>query len=80
MKAKIGTRIKFIKTLEASATGDHPDIIYARKDEEGEITGHDAKEGYMVKMDSWDASFGAILGEEFIPLTLKPNQSKELNL
>ena len=68
-KLPIGTRIKFIKTLDACATGDHPDIIYARKDEEGEITGHDAKEGYMVKADSWAASFGAELETEFVILT-----------
>lgn len=59
----IGTRIRFIKTLDAPANEDHPAIVYARKGETGEITGHETKEGYWVKTDSWSASFGASANE-----------------
>jgi len=60
MKLPIGTKIRFTKTLEDGANEDHPDLLYAEKGELGEIVGHNAKEGYMVKADRWPkASFGA---------------------
>lgn len=65
-KLPIGTRIQFVKQLDADATGDHPAIIYARKDEHGSIVSYEAKEGYLVKTDNWPASFGAIHKEEFV--------------
>lgn len=58
-KLRIGTRIRFVATLSESATGDHPDLLYANNGETGEITGHNDFEGYMVKTDSWPHSFGA---------------------
>lgn len=58
MKYPIGCRIRFRKTLDASPNEDHPAIVYARIGEKGEITGYDAREGYMVKADAWPHSFG----------------------
>jgi len=60
-KLKVGTRIKFNKTLTEGACEDHPSRLYASKGEEGEITGHDCWEGYMVKRDRWPAPFGCEL-------------------
>lgn len=59
----IGTRIRFIKTLDSPANEDHPAIVYARKGETGQITGHGTREGYWVKTDSWAAPFGASAAE-----------------
>jgi len=67
-KLEIGTKIKFTKDLYSHATDDCPAFDYARKGETGEVTGHDCREGHMVKTDNWDASFGAILNEEFVML------------
>ena len=64
----VGTRIRFINDLTAPATGDHPAHLYARKDDNGTVTGHDCWEGHMVKWDNWNASFGAKLGEDFVIL------------
>lgn len=58
-KLPIGTRIRFPKGLHESASGDHPALTYANAGERGEITGHNAFEGYMVKTDSWHNPFGA---------------------
>lgn len=55
----IGNRIRFLKTLDARATEDHPDIVYAKKGELGTITGYGTKEGYWVKTDNWPSAFGA---------------------
>ena len=62
----IGTRIKFIKSLYGSATGESPACVYAEKGDGGEVTGHGCWEGHWVKWDKWDAPFGAKLGEDFI--------------
>lgn len=67
-KLPIGTPIRFLKKLDAAANENHPAIIYADKGETGTITGHNASEGYMVKTDTWPASFGAELGTEFTPV------------
>lgn len=63
----IGTRIRFVETLDAPASGDHPALIYATKGEMGEITGYGTREGYWVKTDSWPNPFGASI-EEFTPI------------
>jgi hypothetical protein len=68
-KLPIGTRIRFIKRLDAAANEEHPDIVYAKCGETGEITGHNDFEGYMVKTDHWPAHFGAALGAEFEVVT-----------
>lgn len=68
----VGTRIRFTRTLTEDATGDHPAYIYARKGDEGEVTGHGTSEGYWVKWDKWPHAFGAGR-DEFEPLM--PNAS-----
>lgn len=55
----VGSKIVFNKTLLAPANEDHPPIVYAYKNETGEIISYKAREGYLVKTDSWPASFGA---------------------
>ena len=55
----IGTRIRFIKTITTPATGDHPALLYAMKDEGGTIIGHDCIEGFQVRADNWHQWFGA---------------------
>lgn len=65
----IGTRIRFIKTLEEGPTDEHPGRTYAVEGGLGTITGHGTKEGYWVKWDGWtSAAFGAS-DTEFRPLT-----------
>jgi hypothetical protein len=64
-KIPIGTKIKFLKDLTERANEDHPDIIFAEKDDTGEIISYDAWEGYLVKWDKWDAPFGAQLNIDF---------------
>ena len=59
MKHPIGTRIRFVMTLDCGPTGDHPALLYASKGELGTITGHGTKEGYWVTADSWPHAFGA---------------------
>lgn len=54
-----GTRIRFTKELTDSACEDHPNLLYARAGELGEITGHGCREGYWVKTDNWPTPFGA---------------------
>jgi hypothetical protein len=66
-KLPIGTRIRFLKSLYAEATGDHPRLIYARKGDGGVVTGHGSREGYWVKWDAWtSAAFGAEHGVDFL--------------
>ena len=60
----IGTRIRFLKTLDAPASEEHPACQYAAKGETGEVTGHGTREGYWVKTDGWPHPFGAS-AEEF---------------
>ena len=71
----IGTRIRFVERLDAAANEDHPDIVYAKKGETGEIVGHGCKEGYWVKTDHWPARFGASR-EEFEPLQGKESHAQ----
>ena len=63
----VGTRIRFTKTLTASANEDHPALLFAEKGDLGTITGHGCSEGYWVKIDSWPNPFGA-----------SPNEFEEL--
>ena len=59
-KVPIGTKITFKETMTKPADDHSPEAIYATQGEHGSITGHDdVKEGYWVKTDTWDASFGA---------------------
>jgi len=69
-KLEIGTRIIFVKLLDSPATGDHPELVYAYKGDEGEVTGYNNFEGYWVKRDKWPAPFGAEIETEFIELKL----------
>ena len=56
---KIGTKIRFIRTLTSPPTGDHPACEYAHHDETGEITEiGNCWEGYWVKTDTWPNAFG----------------------
>ncbi len=54
----VGTRIRFTRTLDCGPTEESPALLFANKDEEGEITGHGCWEGYWVKRDAWDEPFG----------------------
>lgn len=67
----VGTRIRFTKELTASACEDHPNLLYARAGELGEITGHGCREGYWVKTDDWQTPFGA-WPYEFEALPVEP--------
>jgi len=55
---KVGTRIEFKKTLSQGPCEDSPGLLFARKGEQGEITGHGCHEGYWVKRDNWPSPFG----------------------
>lgn len=56
---KVGTKIRFLRTLTARANEDHPDIEYAHYNETGEITEvGGCREGYWVKTDGWPNAFG----------------------
>jgi hypothetical protein len=55
----IGTRIRFTKTLTSGPDEYSPGNHYATKGDGGVITGHGTSEGYWVKWDGWNASFGA---------------------
>lgn len=72
-----GTRIRFPRTLNAPATGDHPALTYANAGETGEITGHGCAEGYWVTSDSWPHPFGARRGEfEPLPQPAAPEEAQ----
>tara|TARA_R110000851_G_scaffold309738_1_gene469296 strand:+ start:53 stop:283 length:231 start_codon:yes stop_codon:yes gene_type:complete len=73
-KLEIGTKIKFTRNLYSSASADCPEFDYAIKEQLGEVTGHDCREGHMVKTDDREASFGAILNNEFVRL---PNSTTQ---
>ena len=69
---KVGTRIKFLRTLSSGPNEHSPGNLYAQKDEFGEITEiGNCKEGYWVKTDNWSAPFGC-RREEFVALSVKP--------
>ena len=55
----VGTRIRFLKTLEEGPSEDSPARQYAARGELGTISGHGTREGYWVKTDSWPTPFGA---------------------
>lgn len=55
----IGTRIRFLRTLDAPANDETPAQIYAYQYELGTVTGHGSREGYWVKTDRWPTPFGA---------------------
>lgn len=73
----IGTRIRFVKTLESGPDEDSPARLYARKGEGGIVTGHNDFEGHWVKWDGWDASFGARLGGEFVVAAVQSESKGE---
>jgi hypothetical protein len=54
----VGTRIRFLKTLEEAPNEAHPWVMFACAGERGIITGHGTKEGYWARTDSWPAPFG----------------------
>jgi hypothetical protein len=55
----VGTRIRFLKTLEEGPGESSPGRQYAARGELGTITGHGTREGYWAKADSWPTPFGA---------------------
>lgn len=70
-----GTRIRFLKTLDAPANEESPAVVYAEKGDTGEVVenpnvpgGGPPREGHWVKWDRWPHPFGAVLGEEFEPI------------
>lgn len=65
-KLPIGTRIKFLRDLEETASEESPAIIYAKKGDGGKVTGYGCKEGHWVKWDNWETPFGAELGIDFV--------------
>ena len=69
-----GTRIRFLRTLDAPPTSDCPACVYAYEGETGtiiEVGG--CKEGYWVKTDSWQGKFGCE-SKDFALLEAKPEQ------
>ena len=69
----IGTRVRFLKTLQSGPNEDGPGNLYARKGDLGTVVEHPngakygpPREGHWVMWDKWtSAPFGAVLGEEF---------------
>lgn len=56
---EVGTKIRFLRTLDAPANEDHPAIEYAYCNETGEIVEvGGCKEGFWVKTDNWPHKFG----------------------
>ena len=56
---RVGTKIRFTKTLTEPANEDHPALQYAHKNQTGEITEiGGCQEGYWVKTDNWPHPFG----------------------
>ena len=66
MKLPVGTRIRFIRTLDAPADDHSPSTLFAEKGELGTVTGHSCFEGHMIKTDKWPNSFGAVIDDEFV--------------
>jgi len=62
----VGTRIRFVKSIYGSASGDCPPCTYAKKGDGGVVTGHNCPEGHWVKWDHWPHAFGSEYGTEFI--------------
>lgn len=54
----VGTRIRFVCSLDAPANEDHPAIQYAARGQTGTITGHGTREGYWATADGWPTPFG----------------------
>lgn len=55
---KVGTRIRFTKTIDDGPLCDHAPRLHALVGQLGTITGHGTKEGYWVKADGNDNAFG----------------------
>lgn len=68
----VGTRIRFVKSLYGSATGDSPACVYAEKGDGGVVTGHGTPEGHWVKWDKWPHAFGSEYGTEFVEAEQPP--------
>lgn len=63
----IGTKIKFLKDLGCGPCEDHPAFTFAKEGDYGVVTGHNCREGHLVKWEKWmSAAFGAELGTDFI--------------
>ena len=61
----IGDRIRFTKTLDCPATGDHPAMIYVTRGQFGTITRvSGCEEGYWAVADGWPHPFG-VAEDEF---------------
>ena len=65
VRLPVGTRIRFLRTLEQGPTEESPPLLFANTGEEGEVTGHGCWEGHWVKRDAWPAPFGAVPGKDF---------------
>lgn len=71
----IGTRVRFLKTLDEGPCDEHPGRLYARAGEFGTVVQGDfpCAEGHWVLWDGWKKSpFGAKLGEDFEGVTEAP--------
>lgn len=55
----VGTRIRFLRTLDAPANEETPPKIYAYAGQLGRIVGGQTKEGYAVISDGCKHWFGA---------------------
>lgn len=83
MGIPIGTRIRFLKTLEDGSDEYSPGSLYAVGGDLGEVTGppkgcrETPREGHWVKWDKWPNSFGAKLGEDFEVYQKPPADDKE---
>ena len=64
MSANVGDRIRFRRTLDCPATGDHPYMVYATAGQLGRITlVGGCPEGYWAVADGWPHSFGVAESE-----------------
>ncbi len=62
----IGTRIVFLRDLDAGPTEESPPVRFASRGQFGTVIRHGCKEGHWVVADGWPAPFGAELGKEFV--------------
>jgi hypothetical protein len=62
---KVGTRIRFIKTLTEDANEDRPPCVFAHKGDLGTIVEgqYKCKEGQWATVDSWPNPFGVNIDE-----------------
>lgn len=62
MSIKIGTRIRFLRTIE-EPTEIQPMALFASSGQGGVVCGPGCEYEYSVKADGWPHAFGANAGE-----------------